>query len=81
LAVLSFESADDLLEAVRGVLEGIEKELLQAVFLEWMDQLRRCIGTSGEYPDETKLMIVEQSSFVRTVLRCSLSGGTLHILG
>jgi hypothetical protein len=37
LAGLSFEDADQLLAAVEGVLEGIEKVTLQAVFLEWMD--------------------------------------------
>jgi hypothetical protein len=37
LAGLSFEDADQLLVAVDGVLEGIDKVTLQAVFLEWMD--------------------------------------------
>jgi hypothetical protein len=37
LAGLSFEDADQLLAAVEGVLEGIEKLTLQAVFLDWMD--------------------------------------------
>jgi hypothetical protein len=32
-AGLSFEDADQLLAAVEGVLEGIEKVILQAVFL------------------------------------------------
>jgi hypothetical protein len=48
LAGLSFEDADQLLAAIKGVLEGIEKVTLQAVFLEWMDQLRTCIATNGE---------------------------------
>jgi hypothetical protein len=34
LAGLSFENADQLLAAGEGVLEGIEKVTLQAVFLE-----------------------------------------------
>jgi hypothetical protein len=34
LARLLFEDADQLLAAVEGVLEGIEKGTLQAVFLE-----------------------------------------------
>jgi hypothetical protein len=37
LAGLLFEDADQLLAAVEGVLEGIEKVTLQAAFLEWMD--------------------------------------------
>jgi hypothetical protein len=37
LACLSFEDADQLLAAVEGVLEGVGKVTLQAVFLEWMN--------------------------------------------
>jgi hypothetical protein len=48
LADLSFENADQLLAAVEGVLEGIEKVTLQAVFLEWMDRSRKCIAPNGE---------------------------------
>jgi hypothetical protein len=48
LASLSLEDADQPLAAVEGVLESIEKVTLQAVFLEWMDRLRKCIATNGE---------------------------------
>jgi hypothetical protein len=48
LAGLSFEDADELLAAVEGVLEGIEKMTSQAVFLEWMDRLRKYIATNGD---------------------------------
>jgi histone-lysine N-methyltransferase SETMAR len=51
LAGLSFEDADQLLAAVEAVLEGIEKVTLQAVFLEWMDRLRNCIASNGEYTE------------------------------
>jgi hypothetical protein len=37
LAGLSFEDANQLLAAVEGVLTGIAKVTLQALFLEWMD--------------------------------------------
>jgi hypothetical protein len=47
-ADLSFEDADQLLAAVEGVLEGIEKVTLEAVFLEWMDRLRKNITTNGQ---------------------------------
>jgi hypothetical protein len=46
---LSFEDADQLFAAVEGVLEGIEKVTLQVVFLEWIDRVRKCITTNGEY--------------------------------
>jgi hypothetical protein len=51
LAGLLFEDADQLLAAVEGVLEGIKKMTLRAVFLEWMDRLRKCIATNGEYTE------------------------------
>jgi hypothetical protein len=50
-AGLSFEDADQLLAAVEGVPESIEKVTLQAVFLEWMDRLRKCITSNGEYTE------------------------------
>jgi histone-lysine N-methyltransferase SETMAR len=51
LAGLSFEDVDQLLAAVEGVLESIEKVTLQTVFLEWMDRFRKCIATNGEYTE------------------------------
>jgi hypothetical protein len=51
LAGLSFEDADQLLAAIKGVPEGIEQVSLQAVFLEWMDRLRKCIATNGKYTE------------------------------
>jgi hypothetical protein len=51
IARLSFEDADQLLAAVEGVLEDIEKVTLQAVFLEWVDRLRKCIATNGAYTE------------------------------
>jgi hypothetical protein len=51
LAGLSLEDANQLLAAVEGVLEGTEKVTLQAVFLEWMDQLRKGIATNGEFTE------------------------------
>jgi histone-lysine N-methyltransferase SETMAR len=51
LAGLSFEDADQLLTAVEGILEGIEKVTLQAVLLEWMDRLKKYIAINGEYTE------------------------------
>jgi histone-lysine N-methyltransferase SETMAR len=48
---LSFEDTDQLLAAVEGILEGIEKVTFQAIFLKWMDRFRKCIATSGEYTE------------------------------
>jgi histone-lysine N-methyltransferase SETMAR len=49
LAGNAFADADELLDAVQRILEGIEKATLQAVFLEWMERLEKCIDTNGEY--------------------------------
>jgi histone-lysine N-methyltransferase SETMAR len=51
LAGFSFEDADQLPAAVEGVLEGIEKMTMQAVFLEWLDRLWKCIATNGKYTE------------------------------
>jgi histone-lysine N-methyltransferase SETMAR len=51
LAGLSFEDAHELLAAVEGVREGIEKVTLQTAFLEWMDGLRKYIAANGEYTE------------------------------
>jgi hypothetical protein len=49
LAGLAFESADELLDAVQGLLEDVEKGTLQAVFLERMDRLGNRVAANGEY--------------------------------
>jgi histone-lysine N-methyltransferase SETMAR len=51
LAGLSFEDVGQLLAAVEGVLEGIEKVTLQAISLEWMDRLRKYSATNWEYTE------------------------------
>jgi hypothetical protein len=71
LTGLSFEDADQLLAAVKGVLEGIEKVTLQAVFLEWMDRLRKCIATNGEYTELVQINVIEEWSFILPISRCS----------
>jgi hypothetical protein len=44
-----FEDGDRPFDAIMAVTESIEKVTLQWVFLEWMERLRRCIDTNGEY--------------------------------
>jgi hypothetical protein len=51
LAGHSFERADRLFGAVQGILEGIEEVTLQAVFLDWMERLGKCIDSNGVYLD------------------------------
>jgi hypothetical protein len=43
------ESPSELLIRIRAILSDIPRETLNAVFLEWMERLRKCIDTNGEY--------------------------------
>jgi hypothetical protein len=72
----AFDDADQLLAAVEGVLEGIEKVTLQAVFLDWMDRLRKCITTNGEYAEYAPIDVIKEWNFILPILRCSCPGGT-----
>jgi hypothetical protein len=76
LASLSFEDADQLLAAAEGALERIEKVTLQAVFLEWMDRLKKCIATNGYYTESAQINVIEEWSFILPILRYSCPGGT-----
>jgi hypothetical protein len=44
----SFVDAEEPFEAVQSVFDSIEKVTLQAMFLEWMDQLSKYVQTAGE---------------------------------
>jgi hypothetical protein len=54
LASRSFVDAEELCETVRTVLDSIEKVILQAVFLEWMDRPRKYIQTDGERTEQAQ---------------------------
>jgi hypothetical protein len=49
LAGNAFEDADELFGAIQRILEGIEKVILQAVFLDWIGRLEKYIATDGDY--------------------------------
>jgi hypothetical protein len=76
LSGLLFEDADQLLATVEGFLEGIEKVTLQVVFLGWMDRLRKCITTNGEYTELAQIKVIEEWSFILPILKCSCPSGT-----
>jgi hypothetical protein len=42
------ESQSELLIRIRAILSEIPRETLNAVVLEWMERLRKCIDTNGE---------------------------------
>jgi hypothetical protein len=56
----SFEAADDLF----SVIENIEQSISDAVFLKWMERLRRCIATNGEYLEEAYKSIAGEIVFI-----------------
>jgi hypothetical protein len=50
----SFLHAEKLVEAVPGVLNSIEKRTLQAVFLEWMNRLRKGVQPNSPCTEPAK---------------------------
>jgi hypothetical protein len=76
LARLSFEDADQLLAVVKGVLEGIEKGPCKRSFSSWMDRLKKCIATNGEYTEYAQINVIEEYIFILPILRCLCPGGT-----
>jgi hypothetical protein len=43
------ETASEFLVRIRVILVEIPREILNAVFLEWMEQLQKCVQVDGEY--------------------------------
>jgi hypothetical protein len=43
------ETPSELLVRIRVILEEIPRETLNAVFLEWMERLQKCVQVDGEY--------------------------------
>jgi hypothetical protein len=43
------ESPSELLIRIRVIFSEIPRETLNAVFLDWIERLRRCIDNNGEY--------------------------------
>jgi hypothetical protein len=48
---------------------------MQAFFLEWMERLKKCITTNGEYPEYAQINVIEEWSFILPILRRSYPGG------
>jgi hypothetical protein len=43
------ETPSELLVLIRVILAKIPRETLNAVFLEWMERLQKCVAVDGEY--------------------------------
>jgi len=45
----NFASAEELLISVREILQTVSREMLIGVYREWVNRLRKCIESGGEY--------------------------------
>jgi hypothetical protein len=43
------ETPSELLVHIRVILAEIPRETFNAVFLEWMEQVQKCVKADGEY--------------------------------
>jgi hypothetical protein len=43
------ETPSEFLVRIRVILAEIPREILNAVFLEWMERLQKCMQVDGEY--------------------------------
>jgi hypothetical protein len=43
------ETPSELLVCIRIILVEIPQEILNAVFLEWVERLQKCVHLDGEY--------------------------------
>jgi hypothetical protein len=43
------ETPSELLARIRVIMAEIPRETLNAVFLEWMERLQKCVQVDGEY--------------------------------
>jgi hypothetical protein len=48
------ETPSELLVRIRVILAEIPRETLNAVFLEWMERLQKCVQVDGEYVEWAK---------------------------
>jgi hypothetical protein len=61
----SFEIADEPCVPIDAVLRGIEKWTVPLAFLAWMQSLRQCIETNGDYFDGAYKSFAGRISFTR----------------
>jgi hypothetical protein len=64
------ETPSELLVCIRVILAEIPQETLNAVFLEWMEQLQKCVQVDGEYVGWAKRTQYIEIDFNREIRRC-----------
>jgi hypothetical protein len=71
-----FQTVEELLAAVVGILNAIPTETLNSTFHEWIRRLQPCIDTDGEYAEDG-LFYFEKLSPKFTGYR-DAKGGAVH---
>jgi hypothetical protein len=64
------ETASQFLVRIRVILAEIPRETLNPVFLEWMEQLQRCVQVDDEYVRWTKRTQYIEIDFNREIRLC-----------
>jgi hypothetical protein len=57
----------------------VPREILNAVFLEWMERLQKCVQVDGEYVGWAKRTQYIEIDFHREIRLCYTWRGTLYI--
>jgi hypothetical protein len=64
------ETPSELLLRIRVILAEIPRETLNAVFLEWMERLQKCVQVDDEYVGRTKRTQYIEINFDREIRLC-----------
>jgi hypothetical protein len=64
------ETPSELLVHIRVILAEIPRETLNTVFLEWIEQLQKCVQVDGEYVGGTKRMQYTEIDFNCEIRLC-----------
>jgi hypothetical protein len=64
------ETPSELLVRIRVILVEIRRETLNAVFLEWMERLQKCIQVDSEYVGQAKRTQYIEINFNHEIRLC-----------
>jgi hypothetical protein len=64
------ETASELLVRIRVILAEIPRETLNAIFLEWMERLQKCVHVDGKYVGWAKRTQYIEIDFNREIRLC-----------
>jgi hypothetical protein len=64
------EGRSELFVSIRVILTEIPREILNAVFFEWMELLQKCVQVDGEYVGWAKRTQYIEIDFNREIRLC-----------